>query len=194
MHTLTNLFNSSQEGNNDLNNSTLWEWWSEKHLWLRNMLMKFEATKIEDHGGFQSNKELDSKRWEKCRPSWWLDFCYSMQLEHLALTAWIHGGNMPCVNSSGWCWRCNGVGNDVLAHIEPLIPALSIVGMPLHTSEYCCWPYSLYYTVYMIDITCCCCSFWLIFDDASLREGLSIRKTVWRVSQKCTRSPNANYS
>lgn len=41
---------------------------------------------------------------------WW----YSQNL------AQIHGSNPPCVNTSGWCWWCNGVRNVLLPHFGPV--------------------------------------------------------------------------
>ncbi len=35
------------------------------------------------------------------------------------MKAWII---RPCLNGSGWCWWCNGVGDIFLAHFGPLVP------------------------------------------------------------------------
>ncbi len=51
---------------------------------------------------------------------------------------------LPCLNSSGWCWWCNAVGDIFFAHFGPLSTnwaSFKCLSLP----EYCFWPWpSLY--------------------------------------------------
>ncbi len=52
------------------------------------------------------------------------------------MKAWII---LPCLNGSGWCWWCNGVGGIFLAHFGSL--STNWASFKHHSlSEYCCWP------------------------------------------------------
>ncbi len=66
------------------------------------------------------------------------------------MKAWII---LPCLNGSGWCWWCNGVGDIFLAHFGPF--STNWASFKHHSlPEYCCWPCpSLYdYSVPSSDV------------------------------------------
>ena len=83
------------------------------------------VTTAEDHVKFQSCQPRTEKGWTKtgqlktrttCPGLASLDFCWGSRWwgQNLATIAWIHGPNLPCVNSPG-CWGCNCVGDVFLA-------------------------------------------------------------------------------
>ncbi len=52
------------------------------------------------------------------------------------MKAWII---LPCLNGSGWCWWCNGVGDIFLAHFGPFSTNWAL--FKRHSlPEHCCWP------------------------------------------------------
>jgi len=52
------------------------------------------------------------------------------------MKAWII---LPCLNGSGWCWWCNGVGDIFLAHFG--VFSTNWASFKHHSlPEYCCWP------------------------------------------------------
>ncbi len=70
-----------------------------------------------------------------------LDFCCDIQMVRSEfgvknIKAWIRP---TCLNGSGCCWWCNGVGYIFMAHFGPF--STNWASFKRHSlPEYCCWP------------------------------------------------------
>ncbi len=68
-----------------------------------------------------------------------LDFCCDIQMVGSEFGVKSMRSILPCLNGSGWWWRCNGVGDIFLAHFGLL--STNWASFKRHSlPEYCCWP------------------------------------------------------
>ncbi len=72
-----------------------------------------------------------------------LDFCCDIQMVGSEfgvknMKAWII---LPCLNGSGWCWWCNGVGDIFLVPLSTNWASFKRHSLP----EYCFWPCPSFY-------------------------------------------------
>ncbi len=77
---------------------------------------------------------LSAKNRKQAHQSWtiedWKNVAWSDEsrflLQHsdvgseFGVKTWKHGSILPCLNGSGWCWWCDGVGDIFLAHFGSL--------------------------------------------------------------------------
>lgn len=86
--------------------------------------------------------KLDYRRLEKKNLFWWvlISAVTSRCLgQNLVQTTSKHGSTLPCNFSSGCCWWCDGVGDNLSANFRPL--GTKIAQLKWHSLPgYRCWP------------------------------------------------------